>query len=148
MLFINILILNGPNLNLLGIREPQVYGSKTYQDLTNFCLELGKRYGCSVKVEQTNYEGQLLDWLHQARGTYEGIILNAGALTHYSYALYDAIKAIAIPVVEVHLSDITKREPFRKVSVIHEACVATFMGEHFQSYEKALLYLIKKEKHV
>lgn len=139
----NILILNGPNLNMLGKREPQVYGNKSYKDLESFLKSFEEKYDITVDVKQSNLEGILIDLLQYADDRFDGVILNAGAFTHYSYALYDAIKSISIPVVEVHLSDITKREEFRKKSVIKEACVASIMGLGFQSYEEGLKILLK-----
>lgn len=128
---------------MLGIREPDVYGDKTYQDLENFCTSFEKRYPVKIDVKQSNLEGILIDILHFANNTYDGVILNAGAFTHYSYALYDAIKSIEIPVVEVHLSDIRKREPFRQNSVIKDACIGSVMGLGFNSYEEGLKLLLK-----
>lgn len=142
----NILILNGPNLNMLGIREPEVYGNKTYKDLENYLQDLAEELGIKVDVKQTNYEGILIDMIQYANDHFDGIILNAGAFTHYSYALHDAIKSITIPTIEVHLSDITKREEFRKVSVIKEACVASFMGHGFESYKLGILELLKRSE--
>jgi 3-dehydroquinate dehydratase-2 len=139
----NILILNGPNLNMLGIREPEVYGSKSYEDLVEYLESFETQYAVEIDVKQSNLEGILIDIIHYANDHYDGIIFNAGAFTHYSYALYDAIKSINIPVVEVHLSDITKREEFRKVSVIRDACIGSFMGLGFESYEEGLKLLLK-----
>lgn len=139
----NILILNGPNLNMLGIREPEVYGTQTYSDLETYLYSLAEEYKLKIDVKQTNYEGILIDMIQYANDHYDGIILNAGAFTHYSYALHDAIKSITIPTIEVHLSDITKREEFRKVSVIKDACADTFMGHGFESYKKGILKLLK-----
>ena len=139
----NILILNGPNLNMLGIREPEIYGSKTYADLEEYCKNFEQTYPVTIDIKQSNLEGILIDILHYANDFYDGVILNAGAFTHYSYALYDAIKSINIPVVEVHLSDINTREEFRKVSVIRNACIGSIMGLGFQSYEEGLKLLLK-----
>ena len=139
----NILILNGPNLNMLGKREPDVYGSQNYEDLEAYCYEFENTYNVKIDVKQSNLEGILIDILHYANDKYDGVILNAGAFTHYSYALYDAIKSIQIPVVEVHLSDLTKREPFRQVSVIKEACIGSIMGLGFRSYEEGLKLLLE-----
>lgn len=139
----NILVLNGPNLNMLGIREPDVYGTQTYQDLESYCKQLADTYPVSIDVKQSNLEGILIDILHWANDNYDGVIFNAGAFTHYSYALLDAIKSIQIPVVEVHLSDTNKREPFRKVSVIRDACIGHRMGLGFQSYEEGLKLLLE-----
>ncbi len=140
----NILIINGPNLNLLGKREPHIYGKDSYKDLVSFCKKSAKIFNAKTTVLQTNCEGKIINWIHKANKKYHGIILNAGALTHYSYALYDAIKAINIPVVEVHLSDINNREPFRKQSVIKDACIATISGLGFKGYKKAIKLLLEK----
>ena len=139
----NILILNGPNLNMLGIREPEVYGNKTYKQLEEYLVSLEPIYNITTDIKQTNYEGILIDLIQYANDHFDGVILNAGAFTHYSYGLYDAIKSVNIPVVEVHLSDITKREEFRKTSVIKDACVNTFMGFGFESYKKGIEELLK-----
>ena len=139
----NILILNGPNLNMLGLREPEIYGNNTYQDLEDYITSLEAVYNITTDTKQTNYEGILIDIIQYANDHYDGVLLNAGAFTHYSYALYDAIKSISIPVVEVHLSDITKREEFRKISVIKDACIASFMGLGFKSYEEGIKELLK-----
>ena len=140
----NILILNGPNLNMMGIREPEIYCYKTYSDLEDFLNSLKSKYSIELDIKQTNLEGILIDLLHYSNDRFDGVILNAGAFTHYSYALFDAIKSIQIPVVEVHLSDITKREEFRKKSVIRDACVTSIMGFGFKSYEKGIEYLLKE----
>ncbi|MGI6153050.1 MAG: type II 3-dehydroquinate dehydratase [Christensenellaceae bacterium] len=140
---ISLLVINGPNLNMLGIREPAVYGSGTLEDLNKNLLEHVEGKDVSLDFFQSNHEGALIDALHEAHFSgVDGIVLNAGALTHYSYALHDAISSIGIPCVEVHLSDINKREPFRKVSVIREVCVASFFGMGEQSYIKGLDFLI------
>ncbi len=140
----NILILNGPNLNMIGIREPEVYGYKTYSDLEDFLNSLKSKYSIEMDIKQSNLEGILIDLLHYSNDRFDGVILNAGAFTHYSYALFDAINSIQIPVVEVHLSDITKREEFRKTSVIKDACVTSIMGFGFKSYEMGIEYLLKE----
>ena len=140
----NILILNGPNLNMIGKREPEIYGTKTYDDLENYLKDLGKEYSVELDIKQSNLEGILIDLLHYGNDRFDGVILNAGAFTHYSYALYDAIKSIQIPVVEVHLSDINNREKFRKKSVIRDACITHIMGLGFRSYEEGIKYLIKE----
>lgn len=137
-----IMIINGPNLNFLGIREPSIYGKESYKDLTNYLKKTGKDSKIKLKVVQSNEEGKIIDFLQYAYNKkYDGIVLNAGAYTHYSYAIRDAIASISIPVVEVHLSDISKREDFRKISVIEEVCKKTFMGEHFESYKDAIVFL-------
>ncbi|MBN2604444.1 MAG: 3-dehydroquinate dehydratase [Bacilli bacterium] len=140
----NILVLNGPNLNMIGIREPEIYGSKTYQELELFLNNLAVDYHFNIEIKQSNLEGILIDLLQYANTRFDGVILNAGAFTHYSYALYDAIKSIQIPVIEVHLSDINSREEFRKISVIRPACKKSFMGEGFISYEKGIKYLLEE----
>ncbi len=140
----NILILNGPNINMIGLRETEIYGTKTYKDLENYIKSLEDKHSVKLDIKQSNLEGILIDILHYSNNKYDGVILNAGAFTHYSYALYDAIKSIQIPVVEVHLSDINNREKFRKISVIRSACVTTIMGFGFKSYEKGIIYLLKE----
>ncbi len=140
----NILILNGPNLNMIGLREPEIYGTKTYKDLENYLKSLEEVYNIVLDIKQSNLEGILIDLLHYGNDIFDGVILNAGAFTHYSYALYDAIKSIQIPVVEVHLSNINNREEFRKKSVIRDACITNIMGLGFQSYEEGIKYLLKE----
>ena len=140
-----ILVLNGPNLNFLGIREPAVYGKETYQDLVDFLHQLGNKNNVEINVKQSNIEGVLIDYLQEAYfEKYDAVVMNPGAFTHYSYAIRDAISSVQIPTVEVHLSDITKREEFRKISVIKEVCVASFFGKHFESYKDGILYLLQK----
>ncbi len=141
----HILVLNGPNLNLLGIREPGIYGNDSLQTLCDTVKAEATRYGATVDCFQSNHEGALIDALHGAMGVYDGVILNAGAYTHYSYAIRDAIAAIRLPVVEVHLSDIHAREPFRRVSVIEPVCAAQISGLGVGSYIKALALLCEEE---
>ncbi|MBE6763446.1 MAG: type II 3-dehydroquinate dehydratase [Ruminococcaceae bacterium] len=141
----HILVLNGPNLNLLGIREPGIYGNDTLETLCETVKKEAEIYGATVDCLQSNHEGALIDALHAAMGVYDGVIFNAGAYTHYSYALRDAIAAIRLPVVEVHLSDIHAREPFRHVSVIEPVCVAQISGLGVGSYLKALALLCEEE---
>ena len=141
----HILVINGPNLNLLGIREPGIYGNDTLETLCNTVKAEGERLGAQVDCFQSNHEGAIIDTLHAAMGVYDGIILNAGAYTHYSYAIRDAIAAIRIPVMEVHLSDIHAREPFRHISVIEPVCAAQISGLGVGSYLKALELLCKEE---
>jgi len=141
----NILVLNGPNLNLLGLREPAIYGNQTYEDLVDYLRSLEKVYTIRLDIKQSNHEGTIIDYLHKANESYQGVLLNAGAFTHYSYALYDAIKAINTPVIEVHLTDIEHRsEPWRKISVIKDACKGQISGLGFQSYEEGLKLLLKE----
>jgi len=125
---LNILVINGPNLNLLGVREPDVYGSETLIDIENWLNEQPEADSHSITWFQSNHEGELIDHLHEAMGKFESIIINPGAFTHYSYALRDAIAAVNIPTVEVHLSDINNREDFRKVSVIKDVCLDQISG--------------------
>lgn len=138
-----ILIINGPNLNFLGIREPNIYGKMTYQELCSSLNDYGKSKNLNLDIQQTNYEGKIIDYLQNAYydDSIIGIILNAGAYTHYSYAIHDAIKSINKPVIEVHLSDPAKRDSFRHLSVIESVCKATFKGEGINSYYKAIDYL-------
>ncbi len=134
----NLLVMNGPNLNLLGIREPGIYGNDTLDTLCQQVASAAASYGAHVDFYQSNHEGALIDTLHAAMGRYDGIILNAGAYTHYSYAIRDAIAAIRVPVIEVHLSDIHAREAFRHVSVIEPVCVAQISGLGVGSYLEAV----------
>lgn len=141
----NILVLNGPNLNLLGKREPSIYGTASYEDLEDYLNSLEKVHHVKITIRQSNHEGELIDALHDAESRYNGVVFNAGAYTHYSYALYDAIKSISIPVVEVHLSNIEERnESWRKVSVLKDACIGQIQGLGFQSYEEGLKLLLKE----
>lgn len=143
----NILVINGPNLNMLGIREPSVYGTSTYAELVSFIEEYSTTNNVNVEIYQSNHEGFIIDKLHEAYyKNVDAIIINPGAYTHYSYAIRDAISSICIPTVEVHLSDIRKRENWRQGSVISDVCVKSFMGEHFKSYQNALDYLINLER--
>ena len=137
----HLLVLNGPNLNLLGIREPGIYGNDTLDSLCKAVAAEAVKYGAHADFFQSNHEGALIDALHEAMGKYDGIILNAGAYTHYSYAIRDAIAAIKIPVVEVHLSDIHAREEFRHISVIEPVCAAQISGLGVGSYLKAVALL-------
>ncbi len=136
-----ILVLNGPNLNMLGIREPEIYGKATYNDLVSLIEAEGELLDVSVTCRQSNHEGELVDWIQQAYGQYDGIILNPGAYTHTSIALLDALKSVAIPTVEVHISDPDTREEFRRVSYVRSACIATVKGMGFAGYLKAMRIL-------
>lgn len=137
----NILILHGPNLNLLGQREPEVYGSSTLAQINQVIRREARKIGIGTRIYQRNGEGQLIDLLHRHRFWADGVILNPGAYTHYSYALRDAVAAVQKPTIEVHLSDIHKRESWRKISVIKPVCVAQLMGKGVQGYLEALVIL-------
>ena len=133
-----VLVLNGPNLNLLGTREPEIYGRTTLAQIDAACVERGKRLGLAVDCRQSNAEGDLVTWVQEARQTHQGILLNAGALTHTSVALLDALKAVGLPAIEVHLSNPHRREAFRHQSFISQAASGTICGFGAQSYLLAL----------
>lgn len=133
-----VLLLHGPNLNLLGTRQPEIYGSITLGELEDRCRRWGTEMGMDLDTFQSNHEGALIDRLHAAIGHCDAVIVNPGALSHYSYALHDAITSAALPTIEVHLSDITAREPWRAHSVISAACVVTIAGEGPNGYRRAL----------
>ena len=137
-----LLVINGPNLNMLGIREPGIYGRATYDDLVTMIREHCENNGVTVTFFQSNHEGSLVDAIQSAYGTQDGIIINPGAYTHTSIALLDAVKAVGIPTVEVHISDVDSREPFRRVSYIRSACVKTISGRGFDGYIEAADYLL------
>jgi 3-dehydroquinate dehydratase II len=139
-----VLVLNGPNLGRLGKREPSVYGTATYADLSDLCRQAGRELGLEVDVRQTEYEGELVTWIHEACDNNVPVVLNAGALTHYSYALTDAVKMRTAPLVEVHISNISGREDFRHQSVITGSATGIIAGFGFQSYVLAL-HAIKAE---
>lgn len=129
-----VLVIHGPNLNLLGEREPGIYGTDSYESINNEIMQNAKERGFDCEIFQSNHEGAIIDKLHEARKVFDGIVINAGAYTHYSYAIRDAISAIKIPVVEVHLSDIHSREGFRSQSVIKDVCIAQISGHGKKSY--------------
>jgi 3-dehydroquinate dehydratase II len=132
-------VLNGPNLNLLGTREPEIYGADTLDDIAGMLEDQARGLGLSVDVRQSNHEGHLIDWLHEANArTAKAVLLNAGGYTHTSISIHDAIKSITVPVIEVHLSDPHKREPFRHISYIGMAAAACFAGHGAKSYTLAL----------
>ena len=136
-----LLVLNGPNLNLLGLREPAIYGKGTYRDLQDFILAAAAEAGAEVELFQSNHEGAIVDRIQQAYGVFDGIVINPAAYTHTSVAILDALKAVAIPAVEVHISDVTQREDFRQISYARLACVQTYMGLGFEGYRRAILFL-------
>lgn len=138
-----ILVINGPNLNMLGIREPDIYGKATYDDLVEHVKQAAERLRVSVDFYQSNHEGDLVDRIQQAYGVYDGIVINPAAYTHTSVALLDAVKSVGIPTVEVHISDVREREDFRQVSYIRLGCIGTVMGKGFDGYVEALEMLIR-----
>lgn len=137
----NILVINGPNLNLLGVREPDLYGKQDYAALVALVEETCAQEGMEVEVFQSNHEGAIVDAIQAAYGVYDGIVINPAAYTHTSVAILDALKAVAIPAVEVHISDVDSREPFRQVSYAGMACVKTYKGLGFQGYVEAVKFL-------
>lgn len=140
-----ILVINGPNLNLLGVREPDVYGRETYSDLKDKIEKYAKEKGVDIEVVQSNHEGDLVDFIHRAYYTkVDGIVINPAAYTHTSVALLDAVKAVCIPAVEVHISDVSKREDFRQISFIREACISTISGKGTDGYLLAMDLLLKE----
>lgn len=139
----NILVVNGPNLNFLGKREPEIYGTQTYTDLVNYLLDYAKNSDFHIEVYQSNSEGGIIDIIQENYYRFDALVINPAAYTHYSYAIFDCLKSIPLPAVEVHLSNIKEREDFRKVSVIQPACVAQFYGKGFDSYIEAINYLQK-----
>ena len=141
-----LLIINGPNLNLLGLREPDIYGRQTYADLEAFVAACCKARGVEYEIFQSNHEGVLVDTIQQAYGRVDGIVITPAAYTHTSVAILDALKAVSIPAVEVHLSDVSAREPFRQISYAGMACQKTYAGFGFAGYEKAIEYLCETLK--
>ena len=136
-----ILIVNGPNLNLLGKREPDIYGRKTYADLKAYIAAVCRDEDIGFEIRQSNHEGDLVDMIQEAYGVFDALVINPAAYTHTSIAILDALKAVSIPAVEVHLSDISEREQFRHVSYAGLACIKTFKGLGFEGYKEALLFL-------
>lgn len=134
-------VINGPNLNMLGIREPGIYGNGTYEALCSMIREHCDKRGIEVSFFQSNHEGDLVDEIQRAYGVCDGIVINPGAYTHTSVALLDAVKAVGIPTVEVHISDVSKREDFRQVSYIRLACAKTIAGQGFDGYLQAIDFL-------
>lgn len=141
-----LLVLNGPNLNMLGVREPDIYGRTTYAQLVEMIERKAEELGIEVRCEQTNHEGTLVDLIQGALGDADGIVINPGAYTHTSVAILDAVKAVAIPTVEVHISDPDERESFRKISYIRAACVATIKGRGLRGYLDAMELLCDRLK--
>ena len=141
-----LLVLNGPNLNLLGVREPDIYGRQDYQTLTALIRETCEELAIEVEIFQSNHEGELVDQIQQAYGRMDGIVINPAAYTHTSVAILDALKAVALPAVEVHISKVSEREDFRQVSYAGMACVKTYAGHGFAGYRMAAEYLLSLKK--
>ena len=136
------LVINGPNLNMLGVREPDIYGRQTYDDLVAICKTAATEFGYDeVEVYQSNHEGAIIDKIQEALGTFDGIVINPAAYTHTSVGILDALKAVALPAVEVHISAVEEREDFRQVSYARAACFATITGEGLDGYAHALRLL-------
>jgi 3-dehydroquinate dehydratase-2 len=133
-----ILVINGPNINMLGIREPEVYGSKTYDELVEYIKAAARELSLEVEIFQSNSEGAIVDRIQEAYGKFDGIVINAAAYTHTSIAILDALKAVNIPAVEVHLTEPNEREAFRKVSYVGKACIERFAGLGFEGYRRAM----------
>ena len=142
----NFLIINGPNLNLLGKREPGIYGDQSYEALCAMIREHAAAHGSTARCFQSNHEGAIIDEIHAADGEYDAIIINPGAYTHYSYAILDALKAVDVPAYEVHISHIDQREPFRAVSVTAPACVGQLYGHGFRGYLMAMDWFLEDKK--
>ena len=138
-----ILVINGPNLNMLGIREPGIYGKNTFADLLRLLDETASAEGLEVEQYQSNHEGDLVDKIQWAYGKVDGIVINPAAYTHTSVAILDALKAVALPAVEVHISDVSAREDFRQRSFVRATCIATVMGKGFDGYCEAMDILLK-----
>ena len=136
-----LLIINGPNLNLLGLREPEIYGKQDYAALLDFLQTSAEEAGVEIECFQSNHEGAIVDAIQAAYGVFDGIIINPAAYTHTSVAILDTLKAVALPAVEVHLSDVSLREDFRRISYAGMACQKTFMGLGFEGYRQAILFL-------
>ena len=135
------LVINGPNLNMLGLREPDIYGKQDYAALCDLCRTTCKENGITAELFQSNHEGAIVDAIQQAYGKVDGIVINPAAYTHTSIAILDALKAVGIPAVEVHISDVKQREDFRQISYAGKACIKTYMGLGFEGYRQAILWL-------
>ncbi len=139
------LVINGPNINMLGIREPDIYGKATYKDLCDMLESHAKKIGATVELYQSNHEGDIVDKIQAAYGCVDGIVINPAAYTHTSVALLDALKSVGIPAVEVHISDVSKREDFRQISYVRAYCEKTIAGHGFEGYIEAMDYLANME---
>lgn len=142
-----ILVINGPNINMLGIREKNIYGSDTFEKLIETCIVCGKKNNVEIECYQSNHEGDLVDKIQSAYEQVDGIVINPGAYTHTSIALLDALKAVNIPTVEVHISKVEEREAFRQISYVRHACYKTITGHGIQGYVMAIESLVKGEYH-
>ena len=138
-----ILVVNGPNLNLLGVREPAIYGNRSYADLETFIGRVAAECGVEAEVRQTNHEGVIVDWIQECRGKFDALVLNAAAYTHTSVAIHDAIKAVQVRTIEVHLSEPKERDEFRRRSFVEPVAEKTFSGRGFGSYADAIRHLAK-----
>ena len=138
-----LLVLNGPNINMLGIREPGVYGSQSYAELLRLLDLWAAELGIEMEHYQSNHEGCLVDKIQAAYGNFDGIVINPAAYTHTSIAILDALKAVALPAVEVHISDVKSREDFRQISYAGKACIKTIMGQGLDGYRQAMAYLVQ-----
>lgn len=141
-----ILVINGPNLNMLGIREPDIYGKNTYNDLCKLITDYANQKGIEVKLFQSNYEGAIVDEIQKAYGNFDGIVINPAAYTHTSVAILDAVKSVSLPTVEVHISKVESREDFRQISYVRQACIKTVTGLGFDGYLVAIDTLIENGK--
>ena len=139
-----ILVINGPNLNMLGIREPDIYGKNTYADLCTLIENYAAEKNVEVRIFQSNHEGAIVDEIQAAFGRFDGIVINPAAYTHTSVAILDALKSVAIPAVEIHISDVSKREDFRQISYAGMACEKSFIGLGFDGYLRGIDYLLSK----
>lgn len=137
-----ILVINGPNINMLGIREPDIYGKEDYNALLELLDRTAKDENIEVEEFQSNHEGAIVDKIQEAFNKYDGIVINPAAYTHTSVAILDAVKAVGIPAVEVHISDVSQREDFRQISYVRKACLKTIMGQGIDGYRQAICYLI------
>ena len=140
-----ILVLNGPNINMLGIREPGVYGSQSYAELLRLLSVWANELGVEMEHYQSNHEGALVDKIQAAYGVFDGIVINPAAYTHTSIAILDALKAVALPAVEVHISDVKAREDFRQISYAGKACIKTIMGQGLDGYRQAMAFLAQMQ---
>lgn len=139
-----ILIINGPNINMLGIREPDIYGKNTYNDLCKMIEDYATEKGIEIKLFQSNHEGAIVDEIQAALGNFDGIVINPAAYTHTSIAILDALKSVALPAVEIHISDVSAREDFRQISYAGMACEKSFIGLGFEGYLRGIDYLINR----